>query len=78
MIGCGGVGDAAILGASLAGARKIIAVDVDDRKLEWARQFGATDTVNSKTSDPVAEIQALTGGQRRRCRHRGRRPARDL
>jgi S-(hydroxymethyl)mycothiol dehydrogenase len=62
VIGCGGVGDAAILGARLAGARKIIAVDVDDRKLEWARQFGATDTVNSKTSDPVAEIQALTEG----------------
>ena len=62
VIGCGGVGDAAILGARLAGARKIIAVDVDDRKLEWARQFGATDTVNSRTSDPVAEIQALTEG----------------
>jgi S-(hydroxymethyl)mycothiol dehydrogenase len=62
VIGCGGVGDAAILGARLAGARKIIAVDVDDRKLEWARQFGATDTVNSKTSDPVAEIQGLTEG----------------
>jgi S-(hydroxymethyl)mycothiol dehydrogenase len=62
VIGCGGVGDAAILGARLAGARKIIAVDVDDRKLEWARQFGATDTVNSAADDPVAEIKKLTDG----------------
>jgi S-(hydroxymethyl)mycothiol dehydrogenase len=62
VIGCGGVGDAAVLGASLAGAAKIIAVDVDDRKLEWARQFGATDTVNSRESDPVEAVQALTGG----------------
>jgi S-(hydroxymethyl)mycothiol dehydrogenase len=62
VIGCGGVGDAAILGASLAGARKIIAVDVDDRKLAWARQFGATDTVNSSTADPVERIRELTDG----------------
>jgi S-(hydroxymethyl)mycothiol dehydrogenase len=62
VIGCGGVGDAAILGASLAGARKIIAVDVDDRKLGWARQFGATDTVNSAEADPVELIRALTDG----------------
>src|SRR5215475_3112622 len=62
VIGCGGVGDAAILGASLAGARKIIAVDVDDRKLDWARQFGATDTVNSSSADPVEQIRALTDG----------------
>ncbi|WP_219465628.1 S-(hydroxymethyl)mycothiol dehydrogenase [Nonomuraea rhizosphaerae] len=62
VIGCGGVGDAAILGASLAGAAKIIAVDVDDRKLEWARGFGATDTVNSRSGDPVEAIRDLTGG----------------
>jgi S-(hydroxymethyl)mycothiol dehydrogenase len=62
VIGCGGVGDAAILGARLAGARKIIAVDVDDRKLDWARQFGATDTVNSSSGDPVEEIRSLTEG----------------
>jgi len=62
VIGCGGVGDAAILGASLAGARKIIAVDVDDRKLGWARQFGATDTVNSSAADPVERIRELTDG----------------
>src|SRR5580658_5683366 len=62
VIGCGGVGDAAVLGAYLAGAHTIIAVDVDPRKLEWARQFGATHVVNSREADPVAEIQALTGG----------------
>jgi S-(hydroxymethyl)mycothiol dehydrogenase len=62
VIGCGGVGDAAVLGARLAGARKIIAVDVDDRKLEWARQFGATDTINSAAADPVEQIRALTEG----------------
>src|SRR5438876_566756 len=57
-----GVGDGAILGARLAGARTIIAVDVDDRKLEWARGFGATDVINSRTADPVAGIRELTGG----------------
>src|SRR5215813_8749799 len=62
VIGCGGVGDAAILGANLAGAHTIIAVDVDPRKLEWARQFGATHVINAREADPVAEIQALTGG----------------
>jgi S-(hydroxymethyl)mycothiol dehydrogenase len=62
VIGCGGVGDAAVLGAALAGARTIIAVDVDDRKLEWARQFGATHTVNSSNSDPVEQIKELTEG----------------
>ncbi|MCK2221252.1 S-(hydroxymethyl)mycothiol dehydrogenase [Actinomadura sp. ATCC 31491] len=62
VIGCGGVGDAAVLGASLAGAAKVIAVDVDDRKLEWARGFGATHTVNSRSADPVAAIRELTGG----------------
>src|SRR4029077_7867000 len=62
VIGCGGVGDAAVLGARLAGARKIIAIDVDDQKLEWARQFGATDTINSSTGDPVERIRELTEG----------------
>jgi len=62
VIGCGGVGDAAILGSSSAGARMVIAVDVDDRKLEWARGFGATHTVNSRSSDPVDAIRDLTGG----------------
>jgi len=62
VIGCGGVGDAAVLGASLAGARTIIAVDVDDRKLDWARQFGATHVVNSTETDPVEAIRELTEG----------------
>ena len=62
VFGCGGVGNAAIAGAKLAGATTIIAVDLDDRKLEWAKQFGATHTVNGSQSDPVAEIQAATGG----------------
>ena len=62
VIGCGGVGTAAIAGSALAGASKIIAVDIEDRKLEAARKLGATHTVNSKESDPVAAIQALTDG----------------
>src|SRR6201995_3854640 len=62
VIGCGGVGDGAIAGAYLAGAHTIIAVDVDDRKLEWAKGFGATDVINSRTTDPVDGIRELTGG----------------
>ena len=62
VFGCGGVGNAAILGAAVAGARQIIAVDLDDRKLAWAKGFGATDTVNASVGDPVEAIQALTGG----------------
>jgi S-(hydroxymethyl)mycothiol dehydrogenase len=62
VIGCGGVGDAAVLGARLAGAKTIIAVDIDDRKLEWAREFGATHTINSRDADAVEGIRELTGG----------------
>jgi S-(hydroxymethyl)mycothiol dehydrogenase len=62
VIGCGGVGDGAVLGASLAGARMIIAVDVDARKLEWAREFGATHVINSMETDPVEAIRELTDG----------------
>ena len=62
VIGCGGVGGGALLGAALAGARTIIAVDVDDRKLDWARGFGATHVINSGRADPVASIRELTGG----------------
>ncbi len=62
VIGCGGVGDAAIAGAVIAGARTVIAVDVDDRKLTWAREFGATHTVNSAVTDPVEAIRELTTG----------------
>ncbi|MGV9252717.1 S-(hydroxymethyl)mycothiol dehydrogenase [Streptomyces sp. NPDC003697] len=62
VIGCGGVGDAAVVGAYLAGATKIIAVDIDDRKLQTARTMGATHTVNSRQTDPVEAIRELTGG----------------
>ena len=62
VFGCGGVGDAAIAGAALAGATTIIAVDVSDQKLEWAKRFGATHTVDSRATDPVEAIRALTGG----------------
>jgi len=62
VIGCGGVGDAAVAGARLAGASRIIAVDIDDRKLGLASSMGATHTVNSTKSDPVEAIRALTGG----------------
>jgi len=62
VFGCGGVGDAAIAGASLAGASTIIAVDIDDTKLEWAKGFGATHTVNSANVDAVETIKELTDG----------------
>ena len=62
VIGCGGVGNAAIAGARLAGAAKIIAIDVDPKKLDWATGLGATHTVDAKSSDPVAAVQSLTGG----------------
>ncbi len=62
VFGCGGVGDSVIMGAKLAGATKIIAVDIDPRKLEWAKGFGATHTVNAREGDPVARIKELTGG----------------
>ncbi|WP_203567777.1 S-(hydroxymethyl)mycothiol dehydrogenase [Aestuariimicrobium ganziense] len=62
VIGCGGVGDAAVMGARVAGATTIVAIDVDERKLEWARQAGATHTVNSSTEDAVERVRELTGG----------------
>ena len=62
VFGCGGVGDAAIAGARLAGATTIVAVDLDDGKLEWAKQFGATHTVNASQGDPVEGVRAATGG----------------
>jgi S-(hydroxymethyl)mycothiol dehydrogenase len=62
VIGCGGVGDAAVAGALYAGARQVIAVDTDDRKLAWAKGFGATDTVNASREDVVARLKELTGG----------------
>lgn len=62
VIGCGGVGAAAIAGASLAGASRIIAVDLEDKKLEWAKNLGATHTINSSSGDVVEAIRELTGG----------------
>ena len=61
--GCGGVGLSIIQGARVAGARRIIAVDKFDAKLELARELGATDTVNATGTDPVAAIRELTGGR---------------
>ncbi len=62
VFGCGGVGNAAIAGARLAGANIVIGVDLDDRKLALAREFGATHTVNSRDNDAVEAIRALTDG----------------
>jgi len=62
VFGCGGVGCAAVAGARLAGAAKVIAIDLDPGKLDQARAFGATDVVDASTSDVVAAVQALTGG----------------
>ncbi len=62
VFGCGGVGNAAIAAARLVGARTVIAVDLDPRKLEWATDFGATHTVDASKEDPVERIRALTDG----------------
>jgi S-(hydroxymethyl)mycothiol dehydrogenase len=62
VFGCGGVGDSVIQGARLGGATTIIAVDIDPKKLEWAKQFGATHTVNAREVEPIAKIKELTGG----------------
>lgn len=62
VIGCGGVGLSCINGAALAGAGKVIAVDKIPSKLELARKFGATDTVDASEGDPVEQVRELTGG----------------
>ena len=62
VIGCGGVGDSVVMGAQLAGATTIIAVDIDPQKLAWAKNFGATHAVNPNDGDAVAAIKAITGG----------------
>ena len=62
VFGCGGVGDAAIAGARLAGATTIIAVDRMPQKLVWAHEFGATHTVNADEEDPVEAVRRITGG----------------
>jgi NDMA-dependent alcohol dehydrogenase len=63
VVGTGGVGLNVVQGAALAGAERIIAVDLLDRKLAFARQFGATHTVNSSAADPVAAVRELTNGR---------------
>jgi len=62
VIGCGGVGAAAVAGARLAGASRIIAIDLDERKLASARRLGATDVVHAAEADPVEAVRGLTGG----------------
>ncbi|MFF0727923.1 S-(hydroxymethyl)mycothiol dehydrogenase [Streptomyces sp. NPDC004134] len=62
VIGCGGVGGAAVMGARLAGAGKIIAIDVDERKLTTATRLGATHAVDARAADPVEAVRDLTGG----------------
>jgi S-(hydroxymethyl)glutathione dehydrogenase / alcohol dehydrogenase len=62
VIGCGGIGLSAVNGAAIAGAGRIIAVDMQKTKLDLARKFGATDVVNAKDNDPVAAVQEITGG----------------
>ena len=62
VIGCGGVGLSAINGAAIAGAGRIIAIDVVPGKLDLAKEFGATDVVNSAEDDPVRTVRELTGG----------------
>jgi S-(hydroxymethyl)glutathione dehydrogenase/alcohol dehydrogenase len=62
VIGCGGVGLSAVQGARIAGAGRIIAVDMVDSKLDLARSLGATDTVNAGNGDPVAQVMDLTSG----------------
>ncbi|MDX1384103.1 MAG: Zn-dependent alcohol dehydrogenase [Thermoanaerobaculia bacterium] len=62
VIGCGGVGLSAVNGADMAGASRVIAVDVVASKLELAKTFGATDVVNAAETDPVEAVKELTGG----------------
>jgi S-(hydroxymethyl)mycothiol dehydrogenase len=62
VIGCGGVGDAAIAGARLAGASPIIAIDRDPKKLQWATELGATHTIDASQADAVEAVQELTDG----------------
>lgn len=62
VLGAGGVGLCAIMGAAMIGADPVIAIDIDEAKLELAREVGATVTVNAVAGDPVAQIQDITDG----------------
>ena len=62
VIGCGGVGLAAVNGAALAGASRIIAIDTVATKLDTAREMGATDVINASNADPVEAVMEMTGG----------------
>jgi S-(hydroxymethyl)glutathione dehydrogenase/alcohol dehydrogenase len=62
VIGCGGIGLNCVQGAAIAGAGRIIAVDLNEMKLKLAEQFGATDLVDAGAGDPVAQVMELTGG----------------
>jgi len=63
VIGLGGIGLAALQGARIAGAARLIAVDIASEKLAWAERFGATDVVDASSADPVEAVRALTGGE---------------
>jgi S-(hydroxymethyl)glutathione dehydrogenase/alcohol dehydrogenase len=63
VIGCGGVGLNVIQGARIAGATKIIAIDMFESKLEMAKEFGATDVIKADEGDPVSKVAALNGGR---------------
>ena len=62
IVGLGGVGLSGLMGAVLAGAGRIVAIDLSDDKLGLARQLGATDTVNAKDADHVKQVRDLTNG----------------
>jgi Zn-dependent alcohol dehydrogenase len=63
VIGAGGVGLSAVMGSALTGAHPVIVVDIDDEKLELAREFGATVTINGRETDATAEVLAATEGR---------------
>jgi S-(hydroxymethyl)glutathione dehydrogenase / alcohol dehydrogenase len=67
VVGCGAVGLSAVQGARLAGAGRIVAVDLDDGKLELAVRLGATDAVNAERDDPAAVVKAITAGRGADC-----------
>lgn len=67
VIGCGAVGLGAVLGLARKNARRVVAVDVDDAKLALAKEFGATDSINSAKENLHEALQALSGGHGPNC-----------